>query len=127
MVPTRFLRKLAILAFVATTRHALAAPTFQGLPRLNSSLGSAAAISADGLTVVGSSGGEATRWRGGSPPLGLGILPQHFSSQARSVSGDGAVIVGDSGVGGGDRDQSLYSAFRWTSVDGMVELPMVLA
>jgi len=98
-------------------------PFFMGLGRLPGAAGSsAAAISADGSSVVGGSGGEAFRWTQTEGMVGLGDLPggDEFSIAA-AVSADGSVVVG--------RSQSAYSspgehfeAFRWTEATGMVGL-----
>jgi probable HAF family extracellular repeat protein len=82
----------------------------------------AAAISADGSTVVGSSSSagnftEAFYWTADEGLVGLGDLPGDYSySQANAVSADGSVIVG------GSRSAQGNEAFRWTRQDGMVGL-----
>ncbi|MBL0921151.1 MAG: PEP-CTERM sorting domain-containing protein [Phycisphaerales bacterium] len=79
------------------------AATFAGLGFLpNGNASSAAAVSADGATIVGSAfDGQKTvavRWVNGQiEPLGV-IPTQPQASGAGSVSGDGSVIVGTSGV-----------------------------
>jgi probable HAF family extracellular repeat protein len=73
-------------------------------------------VSDDGLVVVGegtSPNLEAFRWTAGSGMVGLGRLPGTFDGRAFGVSGDGSVVVGQSGRG----------AFRWTAGGGMVSLP----
>jgi probable HAF family extracellular repeat protein len=80
----------------------------------------AAAISADGLVVVGSSGtplpAHAFRWTRAGGIEDLGVLPGMTESHAEGVSADGSVVVGWSQNPG----QSL--AFRWTAATGMVSL-----
>lgn len=83
------------------------------------SLGDGAAnnVSADGTVVVGVSAlAEAFRWTSATGMVGLGILPGMEGSEARGVSGDGSVVVGDSFTPDG------AEAFRWTSTGGMVSL-----
>lgn len=88
---------------------------------------SAAAISGDGLTVVGegngdaggdsSDGRQAFRWTSAAGIVGLGDLPGGlFNSMATDVSTDGSVIAGYS-YGAAGRE-----AFRWTQASGMVGL-----
>lgn len=78
----------------------------------------AAAISADGTTIVGSgysaSGIEAFRWTSAGGMVGLGDLPGgFFSSGAADVSANGAIIVGQgSRTNGGE-------AVRWDPVHGI--------
>jgi probable HAF family extracellular repeat protein len=78
------------------------------------------AISADGLTIVGTSTstvfpfGEAFRWTSAGGMVGLGGLPGATASFALGVSADGSVVVGTSGL-------TPYEGFRWTS-SGMVGL-----
>ena len=84
----------------------------------------AAAVSADGLVVVGvgtsESGREAFRWTQTSRMVGLGDLPGGaFNSMATAVSADGSVIVGR---GSSDGSGVGYEAFRWTQLGGMVGL-----
>lgn len=83
-------------------------------------------VSADGSVVVGKSrsatmgGGnsdEAFRWTASGGMVGLGKLTGGSTwSEARAVSDDGSVVVGDSGSALGTQ------AFRWTSSGGMVGL-----
>jgi probable HAF family extracellular repeat protein len=80
-----------------------------------------AAVSGDGLVVVGSylsPGLQAFRWMpvtGGFE--GLGDLPGGgFGSSAFGASADGQIVVGIGRVDGGNE------AFRWTSTTGMVSL-----
>lgn len=92
------------------------------LGTLGGSTARAYAVSADGTVVVGSSSdatsdNHAFRWvssgTGGSGTMSdLGALAIGDSSEARGVSGDGAVVVGtstDGGMGVGSE------AFRWVS------------
>ena len=79
-------------------------------------------ISADGLTVAGLSssliGYQAYQWTGSGGITGLGNLnPTYRQSVGRGISGDGAVIVGDSLV-----DSGTHDAFRWTLAGGMQDL-----
>lgn len=86
-------------------------------------------VSADGSVVVGESpstsvvpglstvASEAFRWTNGGGLVGLGDLPGGgFDSEARGVSADGSVVVGQGYSASG------YEAFRWTSGGGMVSL-----
>ena len=79
-----------------------------------------AAVSADGLVVVGtrlSPPQEAFRWTFGGNVEGLGDLPGGgATSSGFGVSGDGSVVVGASTTATGD------GAFRWTPQTGMVYL-----
>ncbi len=85
---------------------------------------SAAAVSADGNVVVGSSEtsafsgtSHATRWAGGDMAItDLGTLPGMTGSFATATSGDGSVVVGASGL-----------AFRWTRATGMQAVTTWLA
>lgn len=83
-------------------------------------------VSADGLVVVGSSatnvpidgsGGiwHAFRWTSEGGMVDLGTLGG-ASSQAKAVSADGVVVVGDSQTLNGGH------AFRWTQANGMYDL-----
>jgi probable HAF family extracellular repeat protein len=79
-------------------------------------------VSADGSVVVGRSSqgfndGRAFRWNG-STMQDLGALSGHQHSIALGVSGDGNVVVGWSGNMGNPGSK----AFRWDSVNGMVDL-----
>lgn len=85
----------------------------------------AAAVSADGSAVVGSSStadGErrqAFRWTADEGMVGLGDLPGGvwvMESLAKGASFDGSVVVGTSESSAGDE------AFRWTEETGMVGL-----
>lgn len=79
------------------------------------------AVSSDGNWIVGSSGApgfttnRAFRW---SQALGFEVLPAlpgTSASAARAVSGDGAVVVGD----------SAEIAFRWSSTSGTLAMPAI--
>jgi probable HAF family extracellular repeat protein len=79
-------------------------------------------VSADGLVVVGTSGGEAFRWSQGQGMVGLGDLPGGlFQSAALGVSHDGSVIVGVSQTQG-EGGASVPAAFYWTQSTGMLNL-----
>jgi probable HAF family extracellular repeat protein len=121
------------LALMVATSAPVSAqePQFEGLGDLpgGSVTSSAAAISANGLVVVGRStstahpSGEAYRWTATTGMVGLGVLgpSSRFMgcsncSQAFGVSADGSVIVGQSSGNGEDL------AFRWTETGGMVSL-----
>ncbi len=74
-------------------------------------------ISGDGAFVVGSHDNLAARWDSSGQLQILGTLPGDVGSYAASTNGDGSVIVGAS------RDAGFcVRAFKWTRVDGMVEL-----
>jgi len=79
---------------------------------------SAFGVSRNGSVIVGDSlsalpGPEAFRWSAASGMVSLGLGGGPFSSEARSVSGDGAVIVGRN---------SMNRAFRWTMATGPEEI-----
>jgi hypothetical protein len=79
------------------------------------------AISGDGKTIVGVSGGQAFLWNQGSGIIGLGDLPGGtFSSKALAVSFDGSIVVG---WGNTDIGQE---AFIWDATNGMRNLRTVL-
>jgi probable HAF family extracellular repeat protein len=70
-------------------------------------------VSADGSVIVGYiPGPHAFRWTAATGAADLGTLNGAFSSEARAVSADGSVVVGESGG----------HAFRWTEATGMVDL-----
>jgi uncharacterized membrane protein len=102
---------------------AIAQPLFHGLGDLPGGefASRAAAISGDGLTVVGQSwsdnGPEAFAWRADHGMAGLGDLDDGaFDSRALGVSADGSIIVGaGSGLNGA-------AAFLWTH-DGGLQAP----
>lgn len=84
------------------------------------------AVSADGSTVVGSSSSrytlEAFRWTARTGIVGLDSLGAPYGhSRAFGVSGDGAVIVGDTKWPAPDVSWASQ-AFRWTAETGMVGL-----
>jgi probable HAF family extracellular repeat protein len=96
--------------------------------------GSAAnGISTDGTVVVGygttdgrpiPSGGstaftrEAFRWTAATGLVSLGVLPgSHLGTDARAVSADGSVIVGE-----GYNAAGFPEAFRWTAATGLQSL-----
>jgi probable HAF family extracellular repeat protein len=90
----------------------------------------AAALSADGSTIVGESTSglgsikEAFRWTSGTGMVGLGGLPVTTSSpfsRAFGVSGDGSIVVGISG----DDDDGI-TAFIWDESHGMRKLKDVV-
>ncbi|MFM9994602.1 MAG: hypothetical protein ACKVU4_02250 [Phycisphaerales bacterium] len=121
-MPRRFATIAALLATTATAGARQA--TFHGvgiLPTYTRS--SAAALSADGSTVIGScyTGTSANfrpfRWSAGDGIQDLGLLPGGTFASALGVNADGTVIVGRCTVGG------VVRAFRWTGAGGMQELP----
>jgi probable HAF family extracellular repeat protein len=103
-----------------------------GLGILYDTNSTATGVSTDGSVVVGSSGStasstfsEAFRWTTDGGMIGLGGLPGSGISNARDVSADGLVVVGE-----GPSDNSDYNrseAFRWTANDGMVGLGFMSA
>lgn len=84
------------------------------------SAASATAVSADGLTIVGSSGPSgsvrAFRWTASGGMHSLGTLPGGTSSSGYGVSENGSVIVGIAST------PSAARAFRWTLMEGMQDL-----
>lgn len=77
-------------------------------------------VSADGNTVVGTSGGrEAFRWTTAAGLVGLGTVSPGSYSGAIGVSADGRIVVGESIFASGDQ---YRQAFCWTSADGMIGL-----
>lgn len=75
------------------------------------------AVSADGSVVVGTSGSQAFRWTAGGGMTPIPLLSGGFYSSGFGVSGDGAIVVGQSQNGAGWRE-----AFYWTSGTGSVGL-----
>ena len=73
------------------------------------------AVSGDGAVVVGRSGDEAFRWTQTGGMVGLGTLPGLSVSEARGVSDDGTVVVGDSA-------SWEDGGFLWTQGMGMRNL-----
>ena len=88
----------------------------------------AAAVSADGLTVVGRSNSwnandgyhEAFRWTGGAMQALGDFAGYPFGSWAADVSADGSVVVGAGYPG--RIGAPKYEAFRWTARTGLVSL-----
>jgi len=85
------------------------------------------AISADGITVVGSSHATsarmAFRWTSETGIQSLGQIPGGYPfSEAYDVSGDGSVIVGNGSFPSG----SGISAFVWDQTNGMQRVASVL-
>lgn len=79
------------------------------------------AISDDGSVCVGTTArqigtnlvvSQAFRWKEGSGMTGLGSIAADQSSAGNNISGNGLVVVGNSGS----------QAFRWTEAEGMVGL-----
>lgn len=79
---------------------------------------SAQAISGDGTTIVGASGGFAFRWTAATGMMSLGSLPGQTSAIARSVSDVGSTIAGVWNDGN-------ERGFKWTSTKGMQDLPLM--
>ncbi|MBT3201689.1 MAG: HAF repeat/PEP-CTERM domain-containing protein [Phycisphaerales bacterium] len=101
-----------------------------GLPSITSTTSQSEAISADGSTIVGQSthfdGPEAFIWRrrddGGGNMVGLGdLFGGSFHSHAFDVSGNGAVVVGDSWSASAFREP-----FVWDPIHGMRSLKGIL-
>lgn len=116
-----------------------AAAGFHGLGQISgdSTYLRAAALSADGSTVVGRSGvlsnsigpGEAFRWTRDIGAVGLGTLisgPGPIGSIAADVSADGSVVVGSGSWGdplpGLPRPVYADTPFYWTESTGLVPL-----
>jgi len=74
------------------------------------------AVSPDGRTAVGGSGGRAILWTRAGGLVDLGVLPGGTSSVATAISDDGTVVAGQSESS--DRER----AFRWTNETGMQDL-----
>jgi uncharacterized protein with beta-barrel porin domain/uncharacterized membrane protein len=97
----------------------------------------AVAVTADGTTIVGASfklvanggvaSGEAFIWNKNTGMVGLGKLSGTNYSEAISVSGDGAVVVGNTGVVVNGFDSVPQRGFVWDQVFGMQDLRQVLA
>jgi len=77
----------------------------------------AAALSADGLTVVGQTAGQAFRWSEATGVELIGLGPAGISSTARAVSADGSVVVGSFIDATG-----LEQPFQWTAASGMTTI-----
>ena len=80
----------------------------------------AAGVSTVGNVVVGykffGQYAHAVRWTSGGGVLDLGVTTG-TESDARGISGDGTVVVGEARDGGG-----FYRAIRWTQAGGMQDL-----
>lgn len=81
----------------------------------------------DGGVIVGygmnaGNAAEAFRWTSAGGMAGLGFLSGKTGSEATDVSGDGAVVVGNSYTFGAPTD---VLAFRWTSAGGMQSLGLL--
>src|SRR5262245_42395217 len=115
--------RLHHLASVASVGIAAAVSSGQSLtglgalPEFGSSL--ATAVSADGLTVVGSSGPLGFRWTSVSGMVSLGTIAGGSSSSPYGTNADGSVVVGEA-------DNPVQShPFRWTAGGGMVSLGLL--
>jgi len=90
----------------------------------------AKAVSSNGTVIAGSIAGnpiESASVRIGSGLVqDLGILPNHHSSRALAVSGDGTIVVGQNMAGSGTNYTS-GKAFRWTAQTGMQPMPHLRA
>ncbi len=116
-----WLRISSAALLILESAAANAAPIFLGLGMLPDAGGSEASdISADGTTVVGTSG-TAFRWTLAEGMLDLGVLPRgRFGSYGAGVSGDGSVVVGESSARHpGIPRLDVAEAFRWTASSGM--------
>jgi len=86
----------------------------------------AKAVSSNGTVIAGSIAGnpiESASVRIGSGLVqDLGILPNHHSSRALAVSGDGTIVVGQNMAGSGTNYTS-GQAFMWTAQTGMQPMP----
>ena len=86
----------------------------------------ATAVSGDGLTVAGMSGGDAEegwRWTAEGGFEGVGNLRgEGFHSGATGISADGTTLVGFSNVAAPDGSTDDTEAFRWTAGGGMTGL-----
>lgn len=98
------------------------------LPGGSTGSSGAAAVTPDGLVIVGgstsSNGTEAFRWTQAGGMVGLGDLPGGiFSSSAVGVSDDGLVVVGN-GRATGLPGETLGTpmGFHWTQATGMVAM-----
>jgi uncharacterized membrane protein len=75
-------------------------------------------ISADGMTVVGGSGGRAFRWTISSGMESLGVAPGDIQSNCTALSADGLAAIGHGRPSGGES-----RPIRWTAEEGMHVLP----
>ena len=88
-----------------------------------SAIGTANAISFDGQVIVGGTQSEAFRWTQAGGMTGLGDLPGgsfNINSDAKAVSGNGAIIVGSG------NNELGSQAFLWTQESGMRSLFAIL-
>lgn len=99
---------VAVLGASTSTQAALALVDLGHLDGPPVGFNDVAHISANGQVVVGSSGGRAFRWQGGTMAELAG------GSVANAVNADGSVIVGELA--------EAHHAFRWTAADGMQDL-----
>ena len=97
----------------------------------------ALAVSGNGLVIVGradtaptgaqfSGYGHAFRWTEPEGMTDLGTLGPRLTSEARGVSADGTVIVGNTSTVLGNFSGNAGVAFRWTSLTGMRDLNALL-
>lgn len=74
------------------------------------------AVSADGSVIIGSLGPaiepRAFRWTQATGVIDLGSLPGLSQSEAKGISDDGSIVVGD----------ALLESIRWTESSGMLSL-----
>ena len=70
-------------------------------------------LSDDGRIIAGQSEEEAALWTDEDGIVGIGYLRGDKNSRANGISGDGTVVVGQSGL------RSETEAFRWTTDSGM--------
>jgi probable HAF family extracellular repeat protein len=97
-------------------------PTIINLGTLpGASYSSAAAVSANGAVVAGTSGYRAFRWTLAGGMEDLGTLPGGINSQASAVSADGSIVVGSS-VDLVMPWEYRSRAFRWATPTGMEDL-----
>ena len=126
----RFITILVATFILSILSSIVQAASFQGLGHLGGKpmQSIASAISDDGLTVVGHSGGEynseAFRWTQLEGMIGLGDLPGgRFESRAYCASANGSVIGGFGAhliIIPGPHD--VRESFRWTETTGMIGL-----
>jgi probable HAF family extracellular repeat protein len=96
------------------------------LPGMSQSV--AAAASFDGQVIVGTASeaeqSEAFRWTAATGMVGLGGLPNEpVFSVARSVSGDGEIVIG---MAASTSSPFVYEPYLWTADQGMRRLQQVL-
>jgi uncharacterized membrane protein len=96
------------------------------LPQLNpNTIGSALAVTPDGLVAVGQSAGRAVRWINGGVE-NLGTIPGGSAATtylATGVSANGNTVVG---LGDFNAGQGTGTAFIWDSAHGMRDLNIAL-